>query len=349
MAKGWRVLRTGLQVGLSLGLLVLLVWLARQGNLLASFRSIRPSVIAVAASLYVLASVLNACRWQLLLRHQGIDESLRELGALYFIGQFCSLFLPTAAGGDAVRVYEVSRGGRSPWRALLATLQERLIGLGVTMGVGFVAALCYLALLPPALRWLTLIVQLGGLVAVGALLYPGPAVHLLSCLVPARVRRLAEARWAARPRELLRSVRDLPPLGASVVVPLLLLALASFGLNALMYRALGAELGAGVGLLGYCLVVPLVWVVRMLPVSFNGIGVGEGAFVFLAGLFGVPADSALALSLTVLGVQTGIALVGGLLLAVRVATRWRGWSGCLTPAPAASPTGPVEPALRQAA
>src|SRR6266542_286635 len=113
-AKGRRMLRTGLQVGLSLGLLALLVWLARQGNLLAAFRSIRPSAIAVAAGLYVLASVLNACRWRLLLRHQGIDESLRELGALYFIGQFCSLFLPTAAGGDAVRVYEVSRGGRSP-------------------------------------------------------------------------------------------------------------------------------------------------------------------------------------------------------------------------------------------
>jgi hypothetical protein len=113
-------------------------------------------------------------------------------------------------------------------------------------------------------------------------------------------------------------VRELPPLGPAVAAPLLVLALISFGLNALMYLALGSELGTGVGLAAWCLVVPLVWVVRMLPVSFNGIGVGEGAFVFLAGLFGVPSDSALALSLTILGVQTGVALVGGLLLALRV-------------------------------
>jgi uncharacterized membrane protein YbhN (UPF0104 family) len=316
---GRRVLRTSLQVGLSLALLALLVWLARQGNLLAAFRSIHPSALALAAGLYVAASILNSGRWQLLLRHQGIVESLRELGTLYFIGQFCSLFLPTAAGGDAVRVYEVSRGGRSPWRALLATLQERLIGLGVTMGVGFVAVLCYLSLLPSPLRWLMLAVQFGGLLAVVALLYPGPAVHLVCCLVPARLRTLVEAPWAARPRELLGRVRELPPLGPAVAAPLLVLALASFGLNALMYQVLGIEVGTGVGLAAWCLVVPLVWVVRMLPVSFNGIGVGEGAFVFLAGLLGVSSDRALALSLTILGVQTAVALVGGLLLALRVA------------------------------
>src|SRR5207245_1698839 len=102
--RGRHILRTSLQAGLSLVLLGVLVWLARQGSLLAAFRSIRPSVVALAAGLYVAASLLNARRWQLLLRHQGIDESLRELGTLYFIGQFCSLFLPTAAGGDAVRV-----------------------------------------------------------------------------------------------------------------------------------------------------------------------------------------------------------------------------------------------------
>src|SRR5205807_9617058 len=90
----------------------------------------------------------------------------------------------------------------------------------------------------------------------------------------------------------------------------------------------------GIDLAAWCLVVPLVWVVRMLPVSFNGIGVGEGAFVFLAGLFAVPSDSALALSLTVLGVQTGVALVGGLLLAIRVVRGRRASSDTSPPIPA---------------
>src|SRR5437016_4548394 len=120
-----RLTRVALQLGVSALLILLLVRVTHSDGLGPALASVRPGAVALAVGLYVLASLVNAGRWQLLLRHQGIDESLRELGVLYFIGQFCSLFLPTAAGGDAVRVYEVSRGGRSPWRALLATLQER--------------------------------------------------------------------------------------------------------------------------------------------------------------------------------------------------------------------------------
>jgi len=69
----------------------------------------------------------------------------------------------------------------------------------------------------------------------------------------------------------------------------------------------------------------MVWIVRMAPISLNGIGVSEGSFVFLIGLFNVPADQALALALAILGVMTSTALLGGLLLALRIA---RGtWAG----------------------
>jgi uncharacterized protein (TIRG00374 family) len=327
-----RGLRLAVQAAVSVGLLALLAGLVRRGDLAAAFRAVRPGAVALAAGLFVAASVLNAVRWRLLLRRQGIEERLGRLSALYFVGQFCSLFLPTSAGGDAVRVYEVSRGGRSPWRVLLATLQERLVGLGVTTGAGLAATLFYLPLLPPSLRWLVLAVQLGGLLAVVALLYPGAALRLAARLVPTRLRRLAEAPWAARRRELVRGLTDLPPLRWSEAAPVVLLALLSFGLCAIMYQVVGADLGAAVGF-GFCLVVPLVWVVRMLPISFNGIGVGEGAFVFLAGRFGVPSDRALALSLTVLGVQTAVALIGGVLLAAGLA---RGWAA-----------GPAAPAVPQ--
>jgi uncharacterized membrane protein YbhN (UPF0104 family) len=323
-------LRLALRGAVTLGLLGLLAWLARRGDLADAFRSVRPGPVALAVGLHLLVSVLNAWRWQHLLRYLGIRERLVHLSELYFIGQFCSLFLPSSAGGDAVRVCEVARRGHSPWRALLATLQERLIGLGVTMGVGLAATLCFLPLLPPSLRWLILAVQTAGLLAVAALLCPGPLLRLAGRVVPGRARRLAEAPWAARPRELLGALRELPPLSPARAAPVLLLALLSFVVNVLVYEAVGPSLGVRPGLGAYALVVPLVWVVRLLPVSLNGIGVGEGAFVFLVGLFGIPPDRALALALTVLGVQTAVALFGGGLLLLRLQ---RGtWSGADVPA-----------------
>jgi uncharacterized membrane protein YbhN (UPF0104 family) len=60
-------------------------------------------------------------------------------------------------------------------------------------------------------------------------------------------------------------------------------------------------------------VVPVVSLLQSLPISIAGIGVREGAYVYLLQLQGVPGESALALSLTVFGIQVLIALAGGLL------------------------------------
>jgi hypothetical protein len=85
-----------------------------------------------------------------------------------------------------------------------------------------------------------------------------------------------------------------------------------------MYYMLAQSLDIHAGFVAFCLVVPLVWIIRMAPVSLNGIGLAEGAFVFLSGLFAVSADKALVLALAFLGIQTGWALFGGLLLVLRM-------------------------------
>src|SRR5207247_3863521 len=79
---------------------------------------------------------------------------------------------------------------------------------------------------------------------------------------------------------------------------------------------LGRGLGIGVPLVAYFAFVPLILLVMLLPVSFNGIGTSQAAFVWFFGRAGVPAPAALALS--VLLVALGIVgnLPGGLLYAL---------------------------------
>ena len=317
-----RIIRIIAQTAVSIALIVLLMRIAMKGNLSATFGLIRPRILLLAAGLYLAACSLNARRWQLLLRYLGINESLSRLNSLYFIGNFCSLFLPTSAGGDAYRIYEVARHRRSPLRVLLATLQERLTGLGVTVGVGLAVTLFYRDLFPDSLLWPVILVQSAGVLGVLILLYPGPFLNLarrafLARVNPPVIQQLVRTSAVARVATFLRPLRESPPMTFSQVVPVLVLALVTFLLVALMYQVVGRSLGIDLSIPAFCLVVALVWVVRMLPVSLNGIGVGEGASVYLTGLFGVAADKGLALALTVLGIQTAIALLGGLLLVFR--------------------------------
>jgi hypothetical protein len=132
--------------------------------------------------------------------------------------------------------------------------------------------------------------------------------------------RLAAHPLTVRLVQALRPIADAPLLPLSKLAQLLGIALAATLLGMGMYYVLGQSLQIPLGMMAYCLVLPLVWIIRMVPVSLNGLGLTEGSFVFLMmRLFAVPEGKSLALALAVLGIQTCCALLGGLLLAIRVA------------------------------
>lgn len=324
------IIRILLQTFVSLVLIGLLLNAVQTRNVAASLQSLQPMAVAAAAVLLVAGYTLNSRRWQLLLRNVGIHERLGALTSLYFIGQFFSLFLPTSAGGDAVRVYDVARRSHRTTQAIVATLQERLFGLAASLLVGLIATFYYLPLVPLQLRLWIFIIQVGGACGIVLLLYPRLIIAVANRIWRNQgdhpfLPRVANHPWAARLSNGLRSVSNLPLLTPLQCVALLILAITSTLLGTGMFYVLGVSLGIRASFIAFCLVVPLVWIVRMIPVSLNGVGVGEGAFVFLMGLFAVPSEHALALAVAVLALQTGFALIGGLLLALRMA---RGsWAG----------------------
>lgn len=316
----WRLLA---QLAVSAALIALLIALARNSDLAAGLRGIDATAVLLAVGVLILSACLSSWRWQRLLAAGGTVEGLPRLIGLYFSGMFCSLFLPSSVGGDALRIVELSRRGWSTLRVALATFQERLIGLMVTMLIGLAATLAYLDLLPSAFSVSVIALQLGALVAVAVLLNParlfGVAARLgRHRLLPARLRALEKSPRFQRLAERLRPLREMPPLPWRDLVPISVVAAVSFLFYTAMCPILGSRIGIDLSMGAYCLVVPLVWIVRLLPVSFNGVGVGEGAFVFLTGLFGVPAGKALALALALLAVQTLVALFGGVVLLGRI-------------------------------
>src|ERR671939_2115909 len=85
-----------------------------------------------------------AWRWQRLLAAKAIHDRLPWLVRAYFVAYTGGQVLPTAVGGDAVRIYETSRrheghGGQIAGSVLL----ERALGGAATLtlaGVGFILA-----------------------------------------------------------------------------------------------------------------------------------------------------------------------------------------------------------------
>ena len=316
-----RRLRIAIQTIVSIGLLVLLGVLARRYHVWDSIRVIDRGDVALAGAALLIACVVNSVRWKLLLHNAGIDRPLRELTGLYVIGIFFSMFLPTGTGGDVVRVYELARRSGKLAAAVVATLQERLLGLGMSMLIGLGASIYYFDRLPPSLRVWVLLAQIAGPVGVALLLYPMVFMRPFAVLWRGAPRGIVEHKIVGRIAAMVTSLTAVPPLPPLRLLTVLLVSAIGVTLSISVYWLLGRSLGVGVGLGGFLLVVPLVWVIRLAPVSLGGLGVGESAMTVLLGkLFGVPQGPAMALAFAFLAMQICLALLGGLVLAVRVMT-----------------------------
>ena len=104
--------------------------------------------------------------------------------------------------------------------------------------------------------------------------------------------------------------------GRGVVARAFALSLVLQALPVLALWVLAAPLESGVELAWFAVIVPTVTLASLAPVTIGGAGVRELLYVTLFGAVGMPAASALALSLSVLAASLAWALVGLVLFAV---------------------------------
>jgi hypothetical protein len=134
------------------------------------------------------------------------------------------------------------------------------------------------------------------------------AVASLTGRLPVAVLRDA----AGRVLESIRKYAAYPGVLASVLV----CSAAVQAIRVVQAYYLGRSLGIDAMLSTYFAFVPVILLIMLLPVTFNGIGTSQAAFVWFFGRTGVPAPVAFALS--VLFVALGIIgnLPGGVLVAL---------------------------------
>ena len=244
--------RAALQVGVSVVLIGILAFVARKQHVAARLAAVPVGPVLLAAGLMAVVWLVNSVRWNLLLRVAGVREKAGTLAGLYFVGNFCSLVLPTGAGGDAVRMWDVARRNGKAAAVVVATLQERLLGMGLSMLVGLAAGVIYFNKLPPSARPALLAVPACAAAAVAVLLYPRVPFAVVEAVWERVVRwgalgrgarRLGDKPLARRLVGAVRPARDLPPLTPARLLPVVGVTLAGVLLSIAVYRVLGGGPG----------------------------------------------------------------------------------------------------------
>lgn len=259
--------------------------------------------LAVAIAAQSMALGFQAARWGAVLTGIGQPVPWRRLLRHTFAGQFVSNVLPTTFGGDALRVARSGHDIGSHPNAFAAVAIERLAGwlvLPLLSLVGFVMS--------------GSTGRFGRSAPAAAAIGAGTIVALVAILALAYTDRAG--RWSDKDGWRgyigavhlgLRLLRRRPA------------ALFSIVLNGLAFQAalcvatwaLGQMLGLHrFDLAASVALFPVVAIVQNLPVGIGGLGVREGAFVYLLSPLGIPRASSIALGLSVFALTVVVSALG---------------------------------------
>ncbi len=274
----------------------------------ALLRHIAWGWVAAAMLLHVVNRFVGAVKWQVLLKAKGIVHPYRDLVRIIWVSNFFGHFLPSAVGGDSLRMWQAARRSERAPEAVSTVFVERLTG------VMSLAALAVLGGVWSFARWgehliiLTLLVPLGALLAVLSLLWTPWGERALTWGL-SHFRRLpghpfllkavgAVQSFHRHPRPVLASLALSSIVQCSRVLSVLCLA-----------QAAGTSLYVGEAFV----VVPSALFIAMLPLTVNGLGLHEGAFVVLLGFVDISQSAAFALALLSRVVMMTSNLPGGIL------------------------------------
>ena len=267
-----------------------LVWKVRLSTTLDVLANTELAWFALAVAIMVFTVPALAFRWGRLLQAHGIHERLPWLTRAYFVAYTAGQVLPTALGGDAVRVVDTTR--RHPGRATVVTgtvVLERGLGGAATVLLGAVGFLLSIGEYDvSAYLWFEGVFVFGTIV-LGFLFFARSARPLLRRLEPL-LDRIRLAGILRRFYEGVHHYRSRPRLlGALFALTVAVLAVRVLAIWACA-RAVGIDLDPRI----YYVFGPLYLLIMLVPFTLNGIAVREAFFVSFLGSVGVAADPAFA-------------------------------------------------------
>jgi glycosyltransferase 2 family protein len=295
-----------IRAGLGVAVVAVLLWRYDARPIFRILSRERPAYFAAVVVLYVAGQAMCAYRWQLLAAILKVHGRYPEFLAYTFVGMFTNLFVPGLLAGDAARsVYLGRRYGRIG-EAIASVVADRGVGLiGLFWLAAFAAIFLNFAPLPPSIITPTAVV--GAITLAGFL--AAPLVARMIHLMPRPLRR---AGGIVAPH-LHHPAALIPAIALSILLQVTLAA---------GQYLLAVGLGMTVPLSLFILCVPIANVFASMPLTLNGLGIRESAYLVLFGMAGMRKEDAIALGL----LWFAVTLAGGLTGAIAFVT---------TPAPIA--------------
>ncbi len=304
-------LKTFLKVLVSVLLLGYLVYLAEPMKIVQVLGQVwynsRMVYLFLAIGIYLLATITYASRWQILVKGHGLPVTWLDLFRFYLIGLFFNNFLPTSIGGDVFRIYHLIEKSGDRTAGFTSVLTERLLGIASTLVLTLLALFMLTRLFDDNRLIYTACGLLIFIITFFILVFNDHFLRLAEQLVkPIKLMRLGE-----RIMKFFKAIRFYYNT-KSIYLKILSISILGQVLIIIMTYVLSLAIGLQIPLDYMFLVVPISFLVTMLP-SINGIGFREGGYVILLGKIGIGNAEAISLSFLSILIPMIVSMSGGIL------------------------------------
>jgi uncharacterized protein (TIRG00374 family) len=294
---------------ISVGLLALVIALADWRAMAAVLRGVKFEWLGYALLLAVLDRLIISYRFRMLLAARGVSTRFSRVFRVQLAANFLGSFLPSSIGVDAVRVAALRRDGEEPRNVLAAALVDRATLVLATL----------------IFATITVVLLAGGRIPASMVRFvygvTGLAIILVAIALQPAVRSWIRRRLVPRlPQRFHQVITDVSQASlayrheTAVLIRTGMVTLALFAVRILFAKAVAAACGVNLSLGNLLLVIPILWIVVMLPITIGGIGVQDAGYVVLMGMLGVTAPVAASMSIVEHVVSRAASLPGAFFL-----------------------------------
>ena len=258
----------------------------------ATLRSARPGILLAAFIVLWAGHYVCIFRWRMLMRPLMPTRSLNSLFGIYCIGLFFNMIFPTAVGGDVIKVFYVGKHSNSYAQSFAATFLDRDIGM-LAMLIIACAGLILHPVSVPGVAVAVIIWSAFVLFLLGNILLFAPGCHRWMTLL---LQRLHLTKIAEKTNRVSDAFHIMGKNKSILLVSLLISFVNQFlAISVVWITAVGLDLHIRFSY--FLIFVPVITLISMIPISLNGMGLREYAFMSLFSAIGVAPASCIALGL----------------------------------------------------
>lgn len=301
-----------LKLSISVGILYYIFSIIPFREVIASIKTVNLIYIVIAFSVVFVSLFIAALQMKLLTDRQGMTLSLGKIFQINLIARFYSIFLPGQLAAGVIRWHKLSRPDNKRAQAFASITFNRLVDTIIIVIVGILfwfdsvsdtdykIGLVLISILFVLLSIYFLLFNVRGY----KFLY-GHKVKLNLIPIPLV--------FQGKIDKLLSSITRYHDLSQSLFASVVALSLTKRLLGILSFWLFALSLGIEISFINICWVSSIILILNMLPVSFSGLGVREGALIVLLQPYGISATDAVALSLLLFARAIMVGGIGGLI------------------------------------